>query len=60
VLGFIDKKSPLGRLYRSPREQDPFYRHACFYWASDVAGRLGQAAFQEINAYQPMIGLPER
>jgi SAM-dependent methyltransferase len=31
VVGFIDRDSPLGKLYAACKDNDPFYAHATFY-----------------------------
>ncbi|OQA46876.1 MAG: hypothetical protein BWY52_00482 [Chloroflexi bacterium ADurb.Bin325] len=59
VIGLIDLASPLGRLYESQRDANPFYRHARFYTAGEVIARLEQVGFREPTAYQAMIPLPD-
>lgn len=58
VVGLIDRDSPLGRLYESRRDQDPFYRHARFYTAGDILAMLEQTGFRATSAYQAMLDLP--
>ena len=58
AIGLVDLDTPLGQLYESRRESDPFYRHARFYTAGEVIGMLGRVGFREPCAYQAMIGLP--
>jgi SAM-dependent methyltransferase len=58
VIGMIDLDTPLGRLYESHRNADPFYRHARFYTADQVIGLLTGAGFRRPCAYQAMIEPP--
>lgn len=58
VIGLIDLDTPLGRLYESRREADPFYRYARFYTADQVIGMLEHAGFHKPCAYQAMIDPP--
>ncbi|MCL6522551.1 MAG: class I SAM-dependent methyltransferase, partial [Firmicutes bacterium] len=46
VVGFVDRLSPLGRLYEARRADDPFYRGARFYSVEELRAALGRAGFE--------------
>jgi SAM-dependent methyltransferase len=58
ILGFIDRDSPLGQLYVSRKEADPFYRQAHFYSVGQVANYARQVGFGNIEFCQTIFGLP--
>jgi SAM-dependent methyltransferase len=58
ILGFIDRDSPLGKLYESHKEADQFYREARFYSVGQVANFARQVGFDEIEFCQTIFGLP--
>lgn len=45
IIGFIDKESPIGRLYQKHKDQNPFYKIADFYSVNEVTQHLKQAGF---------------
>ncbi len=45
VIGFVDKESPIGRLYQKNRLQSVFYREATFYSVAEVTEHLIQTGF---------------
>jgi SAM-dependent methyltransferase len=55
VVGFIDRDSPLGRLYERRRERSRFYRVASFFSATEVARYLERAGFQEVSFTQTIF-----
>ena len=55
VIGFIDKDSPLGRLYRQQMDRSPFYGVATFYSAAEVSRLLEQARFRDITFAQTLF-----
>ncbi|MGA7876474.1 MAG: class I SAM-dependent methyltransferase [Desulfoferrobacter sp.] len=63
IVGFIDRNSPLGKLYQSARAENIFYRDATFYSPDEVekllsdAGFLGQVWGQTL--FQPLEGMRE-
>ena len=57
VIGMIDRSTPLGRLYESRRELDPFYCHARFYAVDEVIDMLRRIGFRQPATYQAMIDL---
>jgi len=45
VIGFIDKDSPIGKIYQIHKDENPFYRVADFYSVNEVTKHLKQAGF---------------
>ena len=46
IIGFIDKNSPIGRLYQKCRNKNEFYKIAKFYSVAEVAEHLKKAGFE--------------
>lgn len=55
VVGFIDRESPLGRLYAARKDRDPFYRHARFYSVEEVSSQMEKAGFDKPVASQTVF-----
>ena len=51
VIGFIDKASPVGKMYQKNKKQNVFYRVADFYSTAEIMDLLRLHGFQisEIN-----------
>ncbi len=60
ILGFMDKESPLGRLYESRKATDKFYKEAHFFSPPEIASLLHQAGFGNLTFYQTILGLSGR
>ena len=60
VVAFIDRESPLGRLYRKRKAESVFYRVAEFYSVDEVVSLLREAEFREFEFTQTIFrSLPE-
>ena len=60
VVGFIDRESVLGRLYRKRKAENVFYRVAEFYSVDEVVSLLREAEFREFEFTQTIFrSLPE-
>jgi len=46
-VGFIDRDSPLGRLYTARKDRDQFYRQARFYSVEEVGSQIEKAGFDK-------------
>lgn len=55
VVGFIDRKSALGREYCDRREASRFYRDAVFFSAYEVEKYLTEAGFGNLTFMQTLI-----
>jgi SAM-dependent methyltransferase len=58
VVGFVDKVSPLGRVYQERKEQNPFYREATFYSTRQVLSLLRRGGFEQPQVIQTVFGEP--
>lgn len=60
IVGFVDKDSPIGRLYQEHKAQNPFYRIATFYSVPEVIECLLGAGFKDFHFAQTIFhDLPE-
>lgn len=55
LIGFIDKNSPLGRIYQEEKEQNPFYKVASFFSARDLEAELEKAGFRDFRFVQTIF-----
>jgi ubiquinone/menaquinone biosynthesis C-methylase UbiE len=55
IIGFIDKKSKLGKKYAENKSKSKFYKHAIFYSAEDVIKNLKLAGFKIEKIRQTLI-----
>jgi len=55
IIGFIDKDSPIGRLYQQHKEESVFYRIATFYSMDEVISHLKKAGFENFNFTQTIF-----
>ena len=46
IVGFVDRKSPLGRLYEARKEESRFYSLATFYSTEEVLHHLTSSGFE--------------
>jgi hypothetical protein len=58
IIGFIDRTSPLGEHYLSHQYENPFYRDATFYSATEVESLLNKARFGEQTWVQTLSKPP--
>lgn len=52
VIGYIDKESPVGRIYQEKKEANPFYRDAEFVSTEELLEALEAAGFSEFEFVQ--------
>ncbi|MHA1275829.1 MAG: class I SAM-dependent methyltransferase [Candidatus Helarchaeota archaeon] len=55
LIGFIDKKSYLGKKYQKYKKWNVFYKIAVFYSVEDVIFSLKQAGFQHFHIIQTLF-----
>ena len=56
VIGFVDKDSPIGKIYQEHKNKSKFYRDAHFFSAEEVKDLLVQAGFLNIEFVQTLFG----
>jgi len=55
IIGFIDKKSPVGKIYQQHKNESLFYRPATFYSVDEVLSHLQKAGFNHFNFTQTIF-----
>jgi SAM-dependent methyltransferase len=55
IIGFIDKKSPIGRSYQQRKKKSVFYRIATFYTVDEVVSSLKKVGFKNFNFTQTIF-----
>jgi len=55
IIGFIDKKSRLGKSYEKYKKNNVFYREATFYSVAEVVNSLKKAGFVEFSFSQTIF-----
>jgi len=55
IIGFVDKESPIGRLYQQHKEKSVFYKVATFYTVDEVVSGLEEAGFKKFNFTQTIF-----
>lgn len=58
LLGFIDRNSPLGTLYRDKKVTNPFYSQANFYSTDNVLSKLKNTGFSKPEVKQTLFHRP--
>jgi hypothetical protein len=56
IIGFVDRDSPLGRVYQQRKEENLFYREATFYGCEEVIGLLKRSGFEAPRVIQTVFG----
>lgn len=56
IVGFVDRESPLGKLYEKMKELNHFYRYATFYAADEVIKLLNTNKFTNVEIIQTVFG----
>lgn len=52
VIGYVDRESPLGRVYQAHQDENPFYREATFVSTAELVEALEAAGFAEFEFVQ--------
>jgi SAM-dependent methyltransferase len=55
IIGFVDKDSPLGKLYQQHRRESLFYSVATFYSVNEVISQLEKAGFKGFSFVQTIF-----
>ncbi len=58
IIGFIDKKSPLGILYQQHKNDSEFYKEATFYSADEIISYLKKTGFISLKFTQTIFHHP--
>ena len=57
VLAFVDKESPVGKVYQVMKEKSLFYRPATFFSTEELLEALHKAGFREESIVQTVFGM---
>lgn len=55
IIGFVDKNSPIGRLYQKRKKESVFYKIASFYSVDEVIYYLRKTGFKEFDFSQTIF-----
>jgi len=55
IIGFVDKESPIGRMYRENKKNSVFYREADFYSTDEVVSLLKKSGFNNFTFQQTLF-----
>ncbi|MEF8774237.1 MAG: class I SAM-dependent methyltransferase [Halobacteriales archaeon] len=55
VMGYIDRESPVGRIYQENKDENPFYRDATFVSTDELVDQLEAAGFEEFEFVQTVF-----
>jgi ubiquinone/menaquinone biosynthesis C-methylase UbiE len=55
VIGFVDRDTPVGRVYEQKKEESVFYKIARFYTTEDVVQYLKKAHFKNFSFFQTIF-----
>jgi len=56
IIGFVDKNSPIGKIYLEHKNESIFYKDAIFYGTEDLYDNLNTAGFEIENTFQTVFG----
>lgn len=55
IVGFIDKESPIGKIYQENKVNNPFYKNANFYSVREVLYYLTNSGFEDFSFCQTIF-----
>ena len=56
IIGFVDKNSPIGKMYLEHKDENIFYKDAVFYGTEDLYEILNNTGFEVENTLQTVFG----
>jgi ubiquinone/menaquinone biosynthesis C-methylase UbiE len=56
IIGFVDRESPLGKIYHKMKEKNKFYRTATFYSTTELISYLNKSNFMVLEVIQTVFG----
>ena len=57
IVAFVDKDSPVGKVYLQNKEKSMFYKNATFFSTSEILELLQTAGFKTEETFQTVFGL---
>lgn len=58
LIGYIDKHSPVGKIYHETKAENPFYREATFVSTDELLEGMETAGFTDFEFVQTVFQLP--
>ena len=55
IIGFVDRNSPLGKLYLERKDKSAFYKDATFYSVHELVSHLKKAGFDDFSFKQTIF-----
>jgi len=55
IVGIVDRKSPIGRMYESRKDESVFYREASFFTTDEIVGLMENAGFGSFRFRQTVF-----
>ena len=55
IIGFVDRESPLGKLYEERKDESTFYKEATFYSVDELVLHLKEAGFRHFTFRQTLF-----
>lgn len=63
IIGFVDRNSPIGKVYQKDKDESIFYKEAKFYSVDEVTLYLGKSGFRDLifmqTIYQDLIKIKD-
>ena len=56
IIGFVDKDSPIGKIYLEHKEESIFYQEATFYGTEEIYRVLMETGFKISHTWQTVFG----
>jgi len=56
IIGFVDKDSPIGKVYLREKDKSIFYKEATFFGTDELYGILRQTGFHVVETNQTVFG----
>ena len=60
ITGYIDKESPLGKIYEKNKEKSKFYKPATFFSTKEIVKMFERSGFKIDKIYQTIFELPSK
>jgi ubiquinone/menaquinone biosynthesis C-methylase UbiE len=58
IIAFIDRESPLGRMYEKHKSKNEFYKYASFYSSEEIKKLLAESGFKNPQFIQTIFNNP--
>jgi len=55
IIGFVDRKSPVGMMYEKHKDENVFYKDATFFSVDEVVSFLKKAGFKDFTFSQTIF-----